>query len=360
MHHKFLLFTFYFLLSLHSNAQQKLNIVLAGLSHDHVNRILEKNKNGEINIIGIVETDKQLSSKKQTQYQLPDSIFFNNLTTALQKTKPDLVMAFNATSEHLAVIETCMPRQIPVTVEKPLSFSVKDAKRMEALSKKYNTAIYVNFPSIWYTGFMELLKRKDEIKGINKMVMRGGHYGPVEVGCSKEFLNWLTDSAKNGGGAITDFGCYGASIMTALMNGKAPKSVYAVTGKRKPTIYPNVDDDASITLEYSNSIGVIDASWNLPYVIMEVEVFAGNGYYHASEYNAAGAKPFFEIKDAKEIKQQQLSQPIYKDEIAYLTDVIKNKAAANNQLMSLEFNMVIVRILDAARTSAKTGKRVIL
>ena len=44
------------------------------------------------------------------------------------------------------------------------------------------------------------------------MVMRGGHRGPIEVGCSAAFLNWLTDSTKNGGGALIDFGCYGAAI----------------------------------------------------------------------------------------------------------------------------------------------------
>jgi predicted dehydrogenase len=347
-------------LSVMVSAQEKLQVVIAGLSHDHVNRILEKNKAGEIVIIAIAEKNKELSTKKQTEYSLPDSIFFNTLSVALQKKKPDIVMAFNATSEHLAVIETCMPLRIPVTVEKPLSFSVAEVKKMEELSKKFNTKIYTNFPSIWYTGFMELLKRKNEINNINKMVMRGGHRGPKDVVCSKEFVGWLTDSAKNGGGAITDFGCYGASIMTALMNGKKPISVYAVTRTINKAKYPNVDDDATITLEYKNCTGIIDASWNLPYTIMEVEAFASNSYYHASEYNAAGAGAFFEIKNDKEIKRQEITVNKYKDEIDYLTDVIKNKAEETNELMSLEYNIIIVSILDAARKSARTGKKTIL
>jgi hypothetical protein len=31
-----------------------------------------------------------------------------------------------------------------------------------------------------------------------------------EIGVSEYFANWLYDPVKNGGGAIMDFGCYGA------------------------------------------------------------------------------------------------------------------------------------------------------
>ena len=60
-------------------AQDKLHVVLAGLSHDHVNGTLDKNKKGEIVIVGIVESDGQLCDKKKAAYQLPDSIFYKDL-----------------------------------------------------------------------------------------------------------------------------------------------------------------------------------------------------------------------------------------------------------------------------------------
>lgn len=341
-------------------AQPKLHVVIAGLSHDHVNRILDKNKKGEIIITAIAEPDVQLRSKKQSAYQLPDSIFYNSLATAIKKVKPDIVMAFNAPSEHLAIVQTCMPLHIPVMFEKPLCFSLTEAKTMEALSKKFSTKIFTNFPSIWYPGFMELLKRQNDIGSINKMVMHGGHQGPVEIGCSKDFLNWLTDSNKNGGGAITDFGCYGASIMTALMNGRKPKSVFAVTRTLKPAVYKNVDDEATIVLEYAGATGIIAASWNWPFTIMDVEVYSSNKYYHAAEYNKAGHKPFLESTEGVTNGMLELTAPQYKDEVEYLTAVLKKGADETNKLLSLEYNLVIVSILDAARMSAKTGKKIVL
>ncbi len=345
-----------------SFAQQKLRIVIAGLSHDHVNRMLTKNKNGDIFIVGIAEPNLQLCNRMKMEFNLPDSIFFNDISASLKKVHPDLVMVFNAPLEHLAVIEKCMPLKIPVMVEKPLCFSNSEALRIQTLSKKFNTKVYTNYVSHWYTSNVELFKRvneKNELGNVHKMVMHGGHRGPVEIGCSKDFLNWLTDPNKNGGGALTDFGCYGASIMTALMKGKTPMSVYATARHLKPSVYPKVDDDATIVLEYADATGIIEASWNWPYTIMDVEVYGKNAYLHAAQMNGDAAITL-QYKNEKESKLETISEPQYKDEVVYLTAVLKNGAADNNKLLSLESNLIIVRILDAARRSVKEGRKILL
>jgi predicted dehydrogenase len=360
---KLLLFIFFICLQQLCFSQDKLRVVIAGLSHDHVNRMLDKNKNGDIIIIGIAEADVQLCSRKKTDYQLPDSIFYNDISTALKKNKPDLVMVYNAPVDHLAIIETCMPVKIPVMVEKPLCFSNTEATKIKMLSEKYTTKVYVNYPSAWYTSFIELLQsvnEKDKIGAINKMEMHGGHLGPVEIGCSKDFVHWLTDPAKNGGGALTDFGCYGASIMTALMRGKMPVSVFAITKKQKPAVYPKVDDDATIILEYTGATGIIEASWNWPYTIMDVEAYGTKGYLSAAQFNKNTEQPSLQSKNEKESRQENISVPQYKDEVEYLTAVIKNGAADNNPLLSLQHNIIVVKILDAARRSAKEGRKVAL
>ena len=56
-----------------------------------------------------------------------------------------------------------------------------------------------------------------------------GHKGPKKIGINDEFLKWLTDPVLNGGGADFDFGCYGANILTWIMNGEKPNSVTAIT-----------------------------------------------------------------------------------------------------------------------------------
>ena len=186
------------------------------------------------------------------------------------------------------------------------------------------------------------------------MVVHDGHQGPKEIGCSVEFLNWLTDPVKNGGGALTDFGCYGANLMTWLMEGKAPIAVTAITRQIKPDIYPNVDDDATILLEFEDATGIIEASWNWPFGIKDLEVFGTTGYLHAQNSNTLRSRK----KDVYE--PVLINAPEYTDNLIYISDVLSGKTKPAGDLSSLENNLIVVKILEAARISAKEGRRIIL
>ena len=69
---------------------------------------------------------------------------------------------------------------------------------------------------------------------VRKVVIHDGHKGPKEIGVEPEFFAWLTDPKLDGAGALFDFGCYGADLMTWLMDGKRPRRVTAVTQQIKP------------------------------------------------------------------------------------------------------------------------------
>jgi predicted dehydrogenase len=339
-------------------AQEKLRVVIAGLSHDHVNGTLAKCISGKAVILGIAEPDEQLRNRMKTTYRLPDSVFYRDLSTALKKNHPDLVMVYNEPVAHLDVIKICLPFHIPVMVEKPLCFSYSEALQIDSLSKKYQTPVYTNYVSNWYTSYIELLKRvneKKELGGVQKMAMHGGHRGPIEIGCSRDFLGWLTDPLKNGGGALTDFGCYGACIMTYLMEGKKPLSVFSTARHLKPGVYTKVDDDATILLDYPGGVtGIIEASWSWPYTIMDVEVYGKDTYLHAVDPS------ILESKNEKQRRIEEIGIPKYKDELEYLTAVIKAAAPDDNKLLSLERNLIVVQILDAARKSVAEGRKISL
>ncbi|MBC7688073.1 MAG: hypothetical protein H7211_07830, partial [Aquabacterium sp.] len=46
--------------------------------------------------------------------------------------------------------------------------------------------------------------------------------------------------------------------------------------------------------------------------------------------------------------------------IIYLTAVLQNKIAGTDDQSSLKYNMIVMEILDAAKRSASTGKRILL
>lgn len=336
---------------------QALRVGVAGLSHDHVNGLLNQYKNGEVIIIGIAESDQQLVKRYQQKWNLPDSIFYTSVDQMLQHTHPDAVLAYNAIADHLSVVEACAPKRISVMVEKPLATTVKQAERMVALAKEYHILLLTNYETTWYSSnqqVFEMIHEQNVVGNIRKMVVHDGHQGPQEIGCSKDFLAWLTDPVKNGGGALTDFGCYGADLMTWLMNGKAPVSVTAITHQIKPNIYPKVDDDATILLEYPDATGIIEASWNWPFGIKDLEVFGEKAYLHALNSNTV------ERRDSVTYYKVDVKPTRYKDNLSYLAAVLKGEIQSENDPSSLENNVIVVRILQAARESARQGKKIAL
>ncbi|RZK78036.1 MAG: Gfo/Idh/MocA family oxidoreductase [Pedobacter sp.] len=347
------------LTALDIQAQTKLNVALAGLSHDHVNLIMNSYVKGEVNIIGIAEDNQDLVKRFKDRAKLPDSIFFNNLTDLLKVKKPDVVLAFNAIEDHLAVVEVAAPLGISVMVEKPLAVSVKHAERMAQLARQYNIQLLTNYETTWYDSNQEAytrVKNDKAIGDIRKMVFHDGHQGPKEIGVSKEFLAWLTDPKKNGGGAIIDFGCYGANMMTWLMDGATPISVTAITKRIKPAIYPKVDDDATIIVEYANATGIIEASWNWPFNIKDMEIFGQSGYIQAVNSNTLRTK--INNSDKYTIGTAKPLAKAYSSHLDYLAAVLKDGVKPGKDLSSLENNLIVVRILEAAKQSAKEGKKI--
>jgi len=336
-------------------AQKVLKVGVAGLAHDHVHNIMNQYKKGEVIIAGIAEPDAQLVQRYKRRYQLPDSLFFNTLGALLEHTRPDAVLAYNAISEHIGVVEACAPNGIDVMVEKPLATTVQDAQRIAALAGKYHIRVLTNYETTWYGSNQqvnEMINSGHALGPIRKMIVHTGHQGPKEIGCSADFLNWLTDPVKNGGGALMDFGCYGANLMTWLMQGKAPVAVTAVTHHIKPAVYPKVEDDATILLEYADATGIIEASWNWPFSIKDLEVFGTGGYLHALNSNTLQQRS----KDIYDVIP--VRPPVYKDNIAYLADVLSGKLDPGNDLSSLQNNLIVVKILEAARRSAKECRRI--
>ena len=335
---------------------------VVGLTHSHVHGILGRPKDDKITIVGIVETDKDLAFRYTQQYGYSMDLVFSTLEEMIAKTKPTAVAAFGTIYEHLAIVETCAPLGIHVMVEKPLAVSIQHANKMEALAKKYNIQLLTNYETTWYptvhTAY-ELLK-SDSIGQLSQLIIRDGHRGPKKIGVNKEFLEWLTDPIKNGGGAITDFGCYGANISTWMMNGKRPVSVTAVTQQLQKENNPNVDDEATIILTYDNAKATIQASWNWPIGRKDMEVYGTTGAIYADNRNnlrmrmAEGYDGYTETT----IKTKEQPTP-YNEPFAFFAAVIRKEiTVAPYDLSSLENNMIVMEILEAAKLSAKKGKAI--
>jgi predicted dehydrogenase len=351
----------YFQLSLHAQ-QQPLRIGVIGLTHTHVHWILGRAERGDIKIVGIVEPNRELAERYSKQHGYSMKVVFNNMEEMIAATKPEAVTAFGTIYEHLQVVETAAPKGIHVMVEKPLAVSIEHAKKMEALAKKHNIHLLTNYETTWYPSNKKVneLLQSGTVGSLRKVVVRDGHRGPKQIGINKEFLDWLTDPVQNGGGALMDFGCYGANLVTWLQHGKRPISVTAVTHQLQKENNPKVDDEATIILNYDSAQAIIQASWNWPIGRKDMEVYGLTGALYADNRTSVRwrkAEGYDEYKE--EAFQLKENETPYDDPFALFAAVIRKKIALKPyDLSSLENNMLVVEILQAASESAKTGRTV--
>ena len=359
----FLLVTVFFIVT--GNAENKtqnpIRLAVAGMSHGHISFILKRPDKGDFELVGVCESNQDLTKELAKQYQLRSEIIYSDMEKMLDEVKPSAVVAFGSIFDHLSVVEACAPRGVHVMVEKPLAVSNEHAEQMAKLAEKHNIHLLTNYETSWYPTTMQSLIMVHEnnlIGPIRKVVVHDGHRGPKGIGVKKYFFEWLTDPVLNGGGALIDFGCYGANLMTALTKGEKPISVTAVTRQFQPEVYPKVDDEATIIVSYPESQCIIQASWNWPFSRKDMEIYGVSGYIKADNKN----KMRIREKGMKEEEQHIITASdvdVYEDPFTYFSDVIHGTIMVEPfSLYSLENNVRVVEILDAARQSSKTGKTI--
>jgi predicted dehydrogenase len=335
-----------------------LRLAIAGLEHGHVSGFLRNaTVRTDVQIVGIFDNDAKLRETYAKTYSLPPEIMYSGLDRMLERAKPEAVATFTSTYDHATVVEMCARRQIPVMMEKPLATTVAQAKAIQKSAQAGRIAVMVNYETTWYPSHGEIwkvFKEQNAAGEIRKMVAMDGHQGPKEIRVQPEFLAWLTDPVKNGAGALFDFGCYGANLMTWMMDNARPASVTAIAATNKPAIYARVDDEATILVQYPKAQGIIQASWNWPFSRKDFEVYGEKAYAIAT----GGEGLRVRVGDQREETRKPAPlPPAEHDSITYLIGVARGRFKPTG-LNSLENNVIVIEILEAARESIRTGTRV--
>ncbi len=337
-----------------------LRVGIVGLVHGHVAGFFSAALDRpDIQIVGVAEPDRQLFNRYAQQYRLDPNVHFSTLDEMISRAHPQAVLAYTNTFDHRKVVEECARHGIHVMMEKPLTVSYEDAQAMADAVRKADIHVLVNYETTWYASneaAYELLQQ-GELGDVRKIVVHDGHAGPKEIHVQPEFFAWLTDPKLNGAGALYDFGCYGADLATWLMRGQPPRTVTAVTQQIKPDIYPKVDDEANVILTYPSAVAILQASWNWPFDRKDMEIYGRTGYVKTIvrdkiEFRRQGER------DARIVPARPLLAP-YDDPLHYFAAVINGKAHEDS-LSSLNTNVIVSEILDAARRSAQSGKAVTL
>jgi predicted dehydrogenase len=345
-----------------------LRVAIIGLEHGHVGGFLNGGAlapaggalhRSDVEIVGIVEPRRDLFDSYAKREHLATNLYFADIGSMIAKVHPEAALVFTSTFGHTAAVEECARRGVHVMMEKPLAVSYKDALAMAKAAKTNHVHVLVDYETTWYasnTAAYAMAATGNGIGELRKVIVRDGHRGPKLIHVSPEFFGWLTDPKLNGAGALYDFGCYGADLMTWLKHGEAPQWVSAVTEQIQPNFYPHVDDEADVLLTYKSSIAIIQGSWNWPFDIKNMDVYGRTGYIKTLKSDHIEVRKEGE-PDGHTTTATALSAP-YDDPLHYLAAVIRGEVQEDGSLSSLSTNVIVSEILDAARQSAQSHQAV--
>jgi glucose-fructose oxidoreductase len=346
-------------LGLSHGVAQPIRVAIVGLEHGHVAGFLKQFPNQqEVQLVGIVDADTSLSHRYAQQFHLDPSLFYTQLDAMIAAQHPQALLVYTSVGEHRRVIEAAAQHGLSVMVEKPLTMSLEDALAIRRAAREHHIQVLVNYETTWYASNRAAYDEvsKGTLGDLRRVVVHDGHEGPKEIGVPPEFLKWLEDPAQNGDGALYDFGCYGADLVTWLMHGESPESVTAVTQTDKPEIYPRVADEATITLRYPKTQAVLMASWNWPFGRKDMEVYGATGYFIT-----VGPDKLRMRTKGQDQESGGTAPPLAAPNdgsLHYLAAVLNGSLQPDGDLTSLETNVVVMQILDAARQSARQGRTI--
>jgi len=340
-------------------ANGKTRLAIVGLDHDHVWGLLHDIA-AEPNAELVAIADRHPALVNQAKAKVPTSVkFYSDYVQMLDEAEPEAVIVTTGNDKHPEILRECAKRHIHYSTEKPMATNAADAREMERLANQAGIKVMVNYWNAWVAPTHELFHRvaAGQLGPVRKIIVQYGHNGPREIGVSEYFAEWLYDPVKNGGGAIMDFGCYGAEW--ALWLKGRPTRVSAIAQKLKVEQHNKVDDDATIVLEYPDGEVIIEASWDWPYSMGQVQVFGLKGsllatedelYYRSTDERAANT--------ALEGQRITLQPPPRgtSNPISYFVDCIRNNKPIEDPL-STKLNVQVMEILDAARESVRTGRQ---
>jgi predicted dehydrogenase len=356
-----LLFLSLLALQMYGQEPASYKIAIIGLVHAHAWGHLPSIIQGKsAKLVGISEPNAELVGAAK-QLGVADNLFYPDYTKMLEETKPDIVWAFVENNRHLEIAKVCLPRHINLIFEKPLASSYEDARQIQALASKYNVRVMTNYQMAWWPANYVAKAAADagKIGTIYRLHGVVGHGGPSSEGVkNKYFFDWLTDPVKNGGGALMDFGCYNA--LWSLWYLGMPTKIYATVNHLRPERFPKVEDSATLVLSYPNGVGIYEGSWDLPRSMQDLEIFGRpdpNGKQPGSLYMTHNR---VDLRQGRSPAEELPLTPLPEDAsepVAYMASRMKANQPIEG-LTAIDINVNVIRIIDLAKESVKTGRAV--
>ena len=337
----------------------RFRLAIVGLTHGHsfIN-FRDLVKNTAVEVVAISDTDPAL--RAQAAALFPAAKLYESHLRLLDEVKPDGVWSFVDNSQHLMITRECAKRGLSVMFEKPMATNYADAAAMRDIAKASGIQIVINSQPPWLPAnhTAEQLAKSGQLGTVWRVHTVSGHGGPGPGGMSRSVNQafWsMLNSEERGGGALLDFGPYGAAWVRQYLG--LPTTVYAIRTHTRQDVYKVPTTTTLIASYPDHRVGIIEASWDLPRNIEQVEVFGDRGSVDLVS-NSGNQLIRFEDWEGTSKRDVPMAtpEPQWSDAATYFAYAVRRHEV--DEFLSPAFHADVMAILEAAKRSADTGKAV--
>ena len=352
--------------------------VIIGFSHMHVNEVaLYISDRADMELCAIAGVPSKAESIPPLRYT-PDwnmanvrdnycSVIYDDYKAMLDEIKPDIAFILTENGQKPEVVEECARRGVNVCIEKPIAVSLEEAKKIKASVDKYGIKAVVNWPVVWRDYVLKMKAALDARVVGEPLKLRyiNGHTGPLGKGAKHRGVSdnaeEMTDDqraktwwhkAELGGGVWLDIACYGCFFSRWFM-GKDARSVMGM-GENLNTSFGNTDDNFAAIVKYDGKMSVIEGTWTTPRAVIPSGpmVLCSDGVIMCT----GGAENAPDVK-AFDMYGNEVEIPAYVFEEKYKNMPCHLMSGGDiHEMVTLDANIDVMAILDAAMKSAVSGK----
>lgn len=210
----------------------------------------------EARLAALVDREPKMGRQLQSMLGTPVP-FFTRIEDALRELPLQAAFVCTPQFAHRSVAKTCLESGLDVFVEKPLAHSLADAEAMCDTLDRFPTAVNA-------VGFMKA--HEGLYREVGRLLQSGalGELCTFEATCYlsqvfKPKKGWIYTRRLSGGGMVINSTCH---LLHLLQTWFGP--VRAVTAHCRSVHSVEVEDEASISLEFAGVTGRVHTSWSRP------------------------------------------------------------------------------------------------
>lgn len=255
---------------------------------------------------------------------------------------------------HRGAVERCLEAGRHVLCEKPLAMSADDVAGILAARERAGTFLLVGMNNRYRDDSIELKRHLEDDALGDVFYARAGWLK------RRDRIRpdaWQYDRAKAGGGVVMDLGIHLIDLVLWLAGYPEPERVSATFFGHREDI--DVEDTAAISLRCANGLAAtVDVSWSFlmdaDHHFLNLYGTEGSGLLNPLRVYRRMQGEVVEITPEGRPPLRNVYMESYEREIAYFAEVVTGR----EEPPPLEEHLVLARVLDAVRRSARKGREV--